>query len=249
LIVDPMFYLVAIPAVLLNSISKGGFGGALGGTAVPLMAIAISPRQAAGIMLPLLCLTDVVGLRMYFGKWDKVNLKIIIPGALVGVVIGTLTFGALSESAIRLIIGAIAVLFVLHKWSGLAARQAVAGPSIVKGVILSAVSGFTSFVAHAGSPPLVMYLLPQRLDKTVFIATASVFFMLTNALKVVPYAWLGQFSSTNLLASLVLSPLVPIGVWAGMWLQQRVNQVWFYRITEIGLLLIGLNQIYQGLAA
>lgn len=247
MIVDPLFYLVAIPAVLLNSISKGGFGGALGGTAVPLMAIAISPRQAAGIMLPLLCLTDLVGVRSYFGKWDKAILKIIVPGALLGVAIGTLSFGALSESAIRLLIGSISVLFVMHNWLRLPAGNVVVQPSFVKGVFWASVSGFTSFIAHAGSPPLVMYLLPQRLDKTVFVATASLFFMLTNAIKVIPYAWLGQFSVANLLTSLVLAPLVPLGVWYGLWLQKRVNQFWFYRITQAGLLLIGAQLIYQGL--
>jgi hypothetical protein len=246
LIVDPLFYLVAIPAVLLNSISKGGFGGALGGTAVPLMAIAISPRQAAGIMLPLLCLTDVVGVRSYFGQWHKPTLKIILPGALVGVAIGTLSFGVLSESAIRLLIGSISVAFVLISWLRRPVAQA-ARPSRVKGVFWSSLSGFTSFVAHAGSPPLVMYLLPQQLEKTAFIATASLFFMLTNAVKLIPYAWLGQFSVPNLLTSLALAPLVPVGVWLGMWLQKRINQFWFYRITQVGLLLIGAQLIYQGI--
>jgi uncharacterized membrane protein YfcA len=246
MISDPIFYAVAIPAVLLIGISKGGFGGALGGVAVPLMAIALSPRQAAGIVLPLLCLTDLVGLRVYFGKWDAAIVRTLIPGALVGVVLGALTFGLFNESAIRLLIGVISVLFVASRWLGAKARQPRAAPSKSAGVGMAAVSGFTSFVAHAGGPPVLMYLLPQRLDKVTFLATVNVFFLITNAVKLIPYAWLGQFSGANLLASLTLAPLVPLGVALGVWLQNRVSTVWFFRIAQFGLLATGLQLIYQG---
>jgi uncharacterized membrane protein YfcA len=232
--------------VILTGLSKGGFGGALGGTAVPLMAVAISPVQAASIMLPILCLADLFGLRLYFGKWDAANLKALIPGALIGVALGALTFGAFNEDAIRLLIGAITTLFVVIKWVQPAPTQTAAVPSMAKGTLLSAMSGFTSFVAHAGAPPIMMYLLPQRLDKTTYIATVNIFFLLTNAIKLVPYAWLGQFSSVNLLASLTLAPLVPLGVWLGYFLQEKISQVWFYRIAQAGLLLMGGQLIYQG---
>lgn len=246
MIAEPIFYLVAIPAVLLIGISKGGFGGALGGTAVPLMAIAVSPRQAASIVLPLLCLTDMVGLRVYFGKWDLQILKTLIPGALIGVLLGALTFGVFNESAIRLLIGAISVLFVMSRWLGKQESENRALPSATAGAGMAAVSGFTSFVAHAGGPPVMMYLLPQRLDKVTFLATINVFFLVTNAVKLIPYAWLGQFTGANLIASLTLAPLVPIGVYFGVWLQDRVNTVWFFRIAQGGLFVAGLQLIYQG---
>ena len=249
MIADPVFYAVAIPAVLLIGISKGGFGGVLGGAAVPLMAIAVSPRQAAGIVLPLLCLTDVVGLRVYFGKWDAAILRTLIPGALLGVAAGALTFGWFNESAIRLLIGAISVLFVLLRALGPRQPEGEGGrapPSRAAGAGMAAVSGFTSFVAHAGGPPVMMYLLPQKLDKVTFLATINVFFLITNALKLLPYAWLGQFTGPNLLASLTLAPLVPLGVALGVWLQSRVSSVWFFRIAQAGLVLTGLQLIYQG---
>lgn len=246
MISDPTFYLLAIPAILLVGISKGGFGGVLGGIAVPLMAIAISPRQAAGIVLPLLCLTDVVGLRFYFGKWDAQILRTLIPGALIGVALGALSFGMFNESTIRLLIGAISVLFVLSRAIGSRAAEGGAKPSRVAGAGMAAASGFTSFVAHAGGPPVMMYLLPQRLDKVTYLATINVFFLITNAVKLVPYAWLGQFTSANLLASLMLAPLVPLGVRLGVWLQQRVSTVWFFRIAQAGLLVTGLQLMWQG---
>lgn len=249
MIADPMFYLVAIPAILLTGISKGGFGGALGGVAVPLMAIAISPRQAAAIVLPLLCLTDVVGLRVYFGKWDRRLLKTLIPGSLLGVALGAITFGFFNESAIRLLIGVISVLFVAHRsWPEKTPKNA-ATPSRAAGAAMAAASGFTSFVAHAGGPPVMMYLLPQRLDKVTFLATVNVFFLVTNAVKLAPYAWLGQLSGANLLASLTLAPLVPLGVYLGVWMQDRVSTVCFFRIAQGGLGIAGLQLIYQGMRA
>lgn len=246
LIADPLFYAVAIPAVLLTGISKGGFGSALGGIGVPIMALAISPVQAAAILLPVLCLMDLVGLRVYFGKWDKATLKIMLPGALLGIIAGTLTFGRLSEDVIRILIGGIAVLFTLNNWFGLAAQQAPAGPSLAKGTFWSGVSGLTSFLAHAGGPPAMVYMLPQRMDKVRYVATISVFFLFVNAIKLVPYAWLGQLSADNLGTSLVLAPLVPLGVKLGMWLQDRVNLVWFYRISQTCLFVTGLQLVYQG---
>src|SRR5215211_7559290 len=116
LISDPAFYLVAVPAVLLSGISKGGFGSAVGGMGVPLMAIVISPPQAAAILLPVLCLMDLVGFRVYYKKWDAPNLRIMLPGALVGILVGTLTFGMFREDGIRILLGAIAVLFTLNNW-------------------------------------------------------------------------------------------------------------------------------------
>ena len=246
LIADPLFYAAAIPAVLLTGISKGGFGSALGGIGVPLLALAVSPVQAAAILLPVLCLMDLVGLRVYFGKWDKATLKIMLPGALLGIIAGTLTFGKLSDDVIRVLIGGIAVAFTVNNWLGLAAQQHPAGPSVVKGTFWAGVSGLTSFLAHAGGPPAMVYMLPQRMDKVRYVATITIFFTFVNAVKLVPYAWLGQLSSDNLGTSLMLAPLVPLGVKLGMWLQDRVNLLWFYRISQTCLFLTGLQLIYQG---
>lgn len=246
LITDPFFYAAAVPAVLLTGISKGGFGGALGGVGVPIMALAISPIHAAAILLPVLCLMDLVGLRAYFGKWDRPTLRIMLPGALLGIVSGALTFGMLSEAAIRVLVGGIAVAFTLNNLLGLASQQAPAGPSVAKGTFWSAVSGLTSFLAHAGAPPAMVYLLPQRMDKVRYVATISVFFTAVNAVKLVPYAWLGQFSLDNLGTSLVLAPLVPLGVRLGIWLQDRVDLVWFYRISQACLFVTGVQLVVQG---
>lgn len=239
------FLLVAIPAVLLTGVSKGGFGGALGGIAVPLMALAMPPTQAAALMLPILCMADLTGLRRFYGKWDLRNLKIMLPGALLGVAVGALSFGLLSERFIALLIGGIAIAFVLL--NSLAGRVAVQPKPAAagKGVVLSGIAGFTSFVAHAGGPPVMMYLLPQQLEKVRYIATVNCFFLLTNAIKLVPYALLGQFSWSSLGTSLLLAPIVVLGVWLGIWLQDKVNHLWFYRIARLGLLATGVQLLWE----
>ncbi|MNF73527.1 Sulfite exporter TauE/SafE [compost metagenome] len=240
-------FLLGVPAVLLTGISKGGFGGALGGIAVPLLALMMPPTQAAAIMLPILCMADITGLRRFYGKWDLRNLRIMLPGALVGVLIGTLSFGLLGERLIGLLIGGIAIAFFLLNVLNAASVQAPGSPRVAKGTLLSGIAGFTSFVAHAGGPPIMMYLLPQQMDKVRYVATVNVFFLLTNAVKLVPYALLGQFTSTSLTASLALAPIVVLGVWLGIRLQSRVNHSWFYRIAWAGLLVTGVQLIVQNL--
>jgi uncharacterized protein len=243
------FYLLAIPAVMLAGISKGGFGGAVGGIAVPLLALTVPTTQAASIMLPLLCLSDLFGFRVYFGKWDRANVKVLLRGAVVGIALGAVTFGLMTERAIRFIVGAIAVVFTLYRWLGSRTPQGPATPSVARGTFWGGLSGYTSFVAHAGGPPAMIYLLPQQLDKTTYVATGNLFFMLVNLTKVIPYFLLGQLSRQNLLTSLVLAPLVPAGVWLGLWLHRRINQSRFYLVIQICLLVTGLQLIYQALTS
>ena len=175
---DPWFFAVAIPAVILFGISKSGFGGAFGAISVPIMALAISPVQAAAILLPILCLMDLLGLWAYRGKWVRSELRILLPAALLGIGIGTALFEYMNADVIRLIIGAIALVFAIHYWTqntGPRREQTEALPTAT-GIVSAGLAGFTSFVAHAGGPPLSMYLLRRSLDKTEFVATTVVFF-------------------------------------------------------------------------
>ena len=249
MISDPYFYLAAVPAVMLFGIAKGGFGGGLGVMAVPLMALVISPVQAAGILLPILCLMDLVTLWAYRGRWIIAELRLLIPWSLVGIAAGTLLFGFMSPAVIRLILGVIAVAFTLQHWLHRAFRadaQGVLPPRI--GMAAAATAGFTSFIAHAGGPPISMYLLRRKLDRTAFVATTVVFFAVVNYVKLVPYAWLGQLDTANLYTSLVLAPLAPIGVAAGVWMHNRVSDRFFFQVAYTLLFLVGLRLVYQGIA-
>jgi hypothetical protein len=245
LIDNPWFYAVAIPALILNGISKGGLGGGVGGVSVPLMALVISPTQAAAIMLPILCVMDLPAIHAYFGRWDKAQMRIILPAGLAGIVVGTLTFRYLNEHWIRVLLGTIAIGFVLNSMRKM--NLAAARTSKVKGWFWSGISGYTSFVAHSGGPPLTVYMLPLKLDKTVFVATTVVFFSAGNYLKIGPYLWLGLFDWRNLATSLVLLPVGVGGVYLGVWLHKRLSQTHFYRIIYALLFATGAKLLYDGL--
>jgi hypothetical protein len=247
LITEPAFYLAAIPAVLLFGIAKGGFGGGLGVMAVPLMALTVSPVHAAAILLPILCLMDLVSLWAYRGRWVLSELRLLLPASLVGIALGTWTFGAMSPAVIRLMLGVIAVAFTVHHWlrrMRSAAPQEKLPPSA--GVVAAAAAGFTSFIAHAGGPPISMYLLRRQLDRTSFVGTTVVFFAVVNYVKLIPYTWLGQFDGSNLSTSLVLAPLAPVGVGMGVWLHNRVTDRFFFRVAYTLLFLVGIKLIYDG---
>ena len=242
-ITDPLFYLAAVPAVLLAGIGKGGLGG-LGLLSVPLMALVAGPVQAAGVMLPILCVMDLFGLWAYRRSWNGALLRVMLPGALIGIGAGTLAFGHLDEDAVRLVIGLLAVGFAGRYWlTRLLARPEAAAraPSRAAGVFWAGVSGFTSFLAHAGGPPVMVWLLPQRLDRMTLAGTTVVLFGVVNWVKLLPYGWLGQLGAANMATALVLSPLAPLGIWMGVRLTRRLNDGLFHRLSHAVLLLTGLK--------
>jgi uncharacterized membrane protein YfcA len=247
LISEPLFYAVAIPAILLVGISKGGFGGGVGLIGTPMVALVTTPTRAAAILLPILCAMDVVGVIAYRKSWDPVNMRILVPGSVVGILLGTATFRFLDENLIRLLIGVLAVAFVLRYWLASGPVGEPAAPDRRAGSLWAAVSGFTSFVAHAGGPPLSVYLLPQHMDKTLFVGTTVIYFAFVNYLKLIPYSLIGQFSGENLLTSLLLSPLAPLGMWLGIWLHRRIDEQLFYKTVYVMLAIVGLKLLYDGL--
>ncbi|MDH4189368.1 MAG: sulfite exporter TauE/SafE family protein [Betaproteobacteria bacterium] len=247
-ITDPIFYLLAVPVVLLTGISKTGIPGLFGGMAVPLLALAISPTQAAAVMLPVLCVIDLFGLRAFRGVYDRRNLPIMLCGLLIGVLIGALIFGLVRQDLLRLAIGSIAIVFALNNILGWTRNRPPSQPSWPRGVFWSALSGCTSYLAHAGAAPMMAYLLPQRLDRRVYVGTTVWFFFASNYAKILPYALLGQLDTTNLATGLVLLPLIPLGVKLGVMIQGRLNDQVFYRISYWALLGIGIKLIYDGMA-
>jgi uncharacterized membrane protein YfcA len=248
LISDPLFYAVAIPAILLVGISKGGFGGGVGLIGTPMVALVTTPTRAAAILLPILCAMDIVGVVAYRKSWDPVNMRILVPGSVLGILLGTATFRFLDENLIRLLIGVLALGFVLRYWLARELPAEPAAPSRRAGSLWATLSGFTSFVAHAGGPPLSVYLLPQQMDKTLFVGTTVIYFTFVNYLKLVPYSLLGQFSGENLLTSLLLLPLAPAGMWLGIWLHRRIDERLFYQSVYVMLAVVGLKLLYDGLA-
>lgn len=250
MITDPWFYAAAVPAVLLFGISKGGFGGGLGTAAVPLMALVISPVQAAAILLPILCVMDLVALWKFRGKWIWPELRILLPASLLGILVGTLLFEYMSAAVVRLIIGVVAIAFTVHYWINKQRANSARLPDYPRsyGIYGGSVAGFTSFVAHSGGPPISMYLLRRPLDRTDFAATTIVFFAVVNYVKLVPYAWLGQFDLANLATSAALVALAPIGVLIGAWLHARVTDRFFFTFVYVLLFAVGIKLVYDGVS-
>lgn len=252
LITDPLFYAAAIPAVLIAGISKAGIGGGLGIVAVPLMTLVIAPVQAVGIMLPLLCAMDIAGLWVYRGLWHRRNMAMMLPGALTGIAVGGLSFHYLNDEVIKLLIGTVALSFVAYRAAGesilrLAGRPATQpGP---RGAFWAGVAGFTSTVAHAGAPPVQVYLLPQQLNKSVYVGTMVVFFAVVNYAKLIPYGLLGQLSPGNLATAMALAPVVPAGIWLGLRFHRMLSDRWFYRIVFAILTVTGLRLVWDGAAS
>ena len=248
MIADPFFYALAIPAILVIGLSKGGFLGGIAMIGVPVLALAISPVKAAAILLPVLIVMDVIGVWAYRHSFDKKNLLMLVPGALIGVFIGWLTAAYVSEAHVRLIVGLIALSFTLDHWLGIRPHRQ-AGPHLGKATFWGSVAGFTSFVSHSGAPPAAMYLLPQRLGSMIYAGTYVMLFAVINLVKVPPYFLLGQFSPENLATTAILLPLAPVGSLAGVWLVKKVPQEPFYRIAYACLFIVSVKLVWDGARA
>ena len=245
LITDPWFYAVSIPAVLLLGLSKSGFGAGFGSLAVPMMALAVSVPQAAAILMPVLLVMDILGLAAYRRDYDWPLLRFLLPFGLMGSLVGAFFFRVLDAHLVAGIVGVFTLLFLAQRLL-FPPHVADRKPARWWGAILTTVSGFTSFVAHAGGPPINAYVIPLKLSPLRFTATMSVFFFAVNLSKWIPYAWLGLLDMRNFYTSLVLMPLAPLGVWAGVRVARRINALWFYRFVYVGMALTGLKLVWDG---
>ena len=249
MLTDPFFYAVAVPAVILLGLAKGGFAG-IGVIAVPLMALAISPVLAASITLPILIVQDVVSVWAFRKTWDAKVLRLMLPSAAVGIALGYALAAFVKPGAVELAVGAVAIVFALLRlWAERSSAPARA-PQVERvpwrGVVAGVAAGFTSQIAHAGQPPFQLWVLPMRLPRDVLVGTTAIFFATINWIKVPPYWALGQFTPVNLWASASLMPVAIASTFAGVWLVRRVPPERFYGIIYWLLLLVGAKLVYDG---
>lgn len=244
IITDPLFYAFAIPAVISLGLAKGGFSGAATAS-TPLLALYLPPLEAAALLLPILICQDAISVYVYWHEWSARNLKVLMPGAAIGMAFGWLFASHVSDDAIRMLIGGVALVFLASTWLG-TRHAAPKKSSVPGGVFWGAVSGFTSFASQGGGPPYQVYTLPQQLPKMVFVGTTTIFFAAVNVMKIVPYFILAQFSEKNFSTSLALLPIAVLANFAGIWMVKNVPTAQFYRITCILLLILGLVLLWQG---
>ena len=233
--------------MILIGISKAGFGGGVGAIATPLMALTISVVDAAAILLPILIVADLFSLRHYWNVFDRASIKLMLPGAVVGILLGAIFFGYFSdnERTLKLILGIVSLTFVAYQ----VARSLILGallkskPPAWAGVLLGGAAGFTSTLAHAGGPPATIYLLPQQLPRNIFVGTSVIFFFTLNIVKLIPYAALGLLRVGNISTILLLAPLTFAGVQLGVWLNRRFSDRYFTYVIYALLLLTGVELV------
>ncbi|MGP9791505.1 sulfite exporter TauE/SafE family protein [Roseinatronobacter sp. NSM] len=238
----------ALAAVFLVGLSKGGLGGAFALLGVPILALVMSPVQAAALLLPILLMMDGVSLWTWRGWFDRATLLHLLPGAVLGIAIGAMAAAFTSEALVRLIVGVVALGFVARMAlarSGGAAQ----GQGRARGGVWGTVAGFTSFVAHAGGPPFQVYVLPLRLDPKIYTGTSVIFFAVVNAIKVVPYAALGQFDHVTLISAVMMLPLAVIATLLGAAVVKRMRAEVFYPLMYVMVTLVGLKLVWDGVSA
>lgn len=241
------FWAAAVVAAMLVGMSKGGLP-VVGILAVPLLSLWISPVTAAGLLLPVYVVSDIFGLYAYRRHYDARVLKIVVPAAAAGIAVGGLTASMVPEAAVEALVGLIGAVFAL---SLLLRRGGLPEPRparVAPGLFWGAITGFTSFVSHAGGPPWQVYVLPLGLSKTVFAGTSTIAFAWINAIKLIPYWALGQLSPGNLKVAAVLMAPAAAAVFLGLWLVRRLPERLFFQVVTWALLAVSLRLLWQAAA-
>ncbi len=237
----------ALAAVMVG-LSKGGLP-TVGMLSVPILSLFMSPIKAVVMLLPIYIISDVVGLWLYRKNFSAINLKILIPAGVGGVLVGWLTASLVSDAAVKMMIGLMGVGFVLNAWHKRKSEQAASPASWRRGSLWGVIAGFASFISHAGGPPFQVYLLPQKLPKIVFAGTSTLFFTAINLVKLAPYHQLRPYDTEQMMGTLVLIPFALIGTVVGAYLTRKIADEWFFKGVQIGLLLISLKLIADAFQA
>jgi uncharacterized membrane protein YfcA len=247
IIADPWFYVVAFPAVVMLGLSKGGFSG-IGMVSTPMLALTMPPLQAAAILLPIILLQDAMSVWVYRRDWDVWNLKVMLPGAVAGVGAAWLFASYVSDAGVMLAVGLIGLALVAYAWLSPEPPETNAKPPVAYGVGCGGLAAFTSTLIQIGAPPYYLFVLPQRLPKMVYVGTTIWFFAAVNAMKIIPYLALGQFSTAGLATSVALFPLAIASNFLGIWLVRITPTRLFYRITYVIVFLLSAELTRRGIA-
>ena len=249
MITDPWFFAVALPVVFATGLSKGGFLPGIGVLGVPLLSPIVPATAAAGILLPLLMIMDVVGVWSYRRSFDTGHLITLLPGALVGTAIGWATAAYVTDAHIKIMVGLIGLAFLAYNLFLKAWAMPNHPPGRALGVGLGVLAGFVSFISHAGGPPAQIYLQPQRLPPAIFAGTSVMCFAVVNAVKVPPFLSLGLITTRSLLTDAALLPVAVTAALCGVWLAKRVAQEPFYRVANVCLAVVSVELIREGATA
>jgi len=236
-----VFYAAIALAAFLAGVSKGGLGGIMGSVIAPMLALVMPLNVAIGLLLPILIFADLFALAVYWRRWETRLMGVLLAGGVVGVTLGTVVLTNVSPIVVRKGLGVIVLIFVAYRLfedrilSALDYR-----PRRWHGLLAGSAAGFTSTLAHAGDPPIAIYLLLQNLPPAVFVATMVLFFALINWIKVPYYLYAGLLDFSTLPRLIWFAPFVPLGVWVGKRLVTRADKMVFQRIIVVLLLVTGI---------
>jgi len=240
-----LFFITVIPAIILYGIAKSGLGGSMTLISIPLMTIVMPLNEALGIVLPILIFSDFIATYKYRKEFDLSTLKLMVPFAAIGVVIGSLTFSYFSEELLKFIIGLMGFLFAGHYFFLKKNKEAKSEKNFLKGGICSTISGFTSFCVHAGGTPVSIYLLPLRLKKEIYVGTRIIFFTFMNLIKLPFYINLSMTNFVTFKQSVVLFPIAFIGILIGYKLLKIIDEKLFYNILYALILVSSTKLIFD----
>ncbi len=246
---DLWTFSVVATGMFLIAFMKGAFGGGFAIIGIPLLSLVLDPLTAGVLLAPMFLVMDAFAFRYWTpSTWSRPDITLLAPAAFLGIVGGYFLLTVMSPAVVKIIMALITLVFTALWFTG-GGKPAAEPRQASKAYICGAAAGVTSMIAHAGGPPLAMYLLPLGLAKEIYAGTTSLFFTLGNVVKIGPWLML-QPPDRMVLTLMALSvPLCGIGVWAGWQLHSRLNQMQMYRVCYALLTIVGLKLLWDGVAA
>ena len=241
--INLLFFLTVVPAIILFGVAKSGLGGSVSLISIPLMTFVMPLNQALAILLPILIFSDFISAYKFRKEFDLNTLKLMVPFAAIGAIIGASTFSFFSESYLKFILGVMGFVFAFHYFFLKKDANKPVAANYFKGAICSAVAGFTSFCAHSGGTPTSIYLLPLRLKKEIYVGTRIIFFTCINLVKLPFYLYLSMVNTSSFTQSLILLPLSVFGIFVGYKLLKIIEESSFYNAIYILILVASTKLI------
>ena len=241
--IDLLFFLTVVPAIILFGVAKSGLGGSVSLISIPLMTFVMPLNQALAILLPILIFSDFISAFKFRKEFDLKTLKLMVPFAAIGAIIGASTFSFFSESYLKFILGLMGFAFAFHYFFLKKDANKPVAANYFKGAICSSVAGFTSFCAHSGGTPTSIYLLPLRLKKEIYVGTRIIFFTCINLVKLPFYLYLSMVNTSSFTQSLILLPLSVFGIFVGYKLLKIIEESLFYKVIYILILVASTKLI------
>ncbi|MCO6382754.1 sulfite exporter TauE/SafE family protein [Oceanicola sp. 502str15] len=240
------FWIVAALAAYMMGLSKGGVP-MLAMLSVPLMSLFMDPAMAAGLLLPLYIIADWYAVYLFRKAFSVRNLKIMLPGAVAGIIAAYFAVTVVPGDAIKLLVAGIGIYYLVGSVRGRFARTEPAPreADVPRGLVWGTLAGFTSYISHAGGPPFQAYVLPQRLDKMVYLGTVTIFFSVVNLLKMPPYVLAGQITWESLMEAARLAPFALAGAWSGARVARWLPEKLFYLLVEVALAVVSAKLIWE----